>query len=123
MERKYLNQQKLGKFGEKLAQRYLLQQGYSIVEENLKRSYQEIDIIAKFGQIFVFVEVKTRTLGGPQSAIDALSSKKIRNLKKFRKKVVYNGEFAGEKARFDFIAIDFDPINKKAKISHFKEMF
>ena len=112
----------LGKFGEMLAQRYLLAKGYSILDQNTRESYQEIDIIAKIGKIFVFVEVKTRSLGSWQKAEEALDRKKIENLKKFRKKAVYGGEFSGEKVRFDFIAIDFDKVNKKANIKHFKEI-
>ena len=117
------NNKNLGNFGENIAKRYLLQRGYTIIDQNQKRSYQEIDIIAKIGKINVFVEVKTRRLGGWQSATEALGPKKIKNLKKFRRQVICGGDFAGEKVRFDFIDIDFNEQNKTAKISHFKEIF
>jgi putative endonuclease len=109
----------LGRFGEILAQRYLLNKGYAIIDKNTRKSYHEIDIIAKIGKITVFIEVKTRTLGTGYSAQDALDKRKINNLKKFRRQAVFGGAFSGEKIRFDFIAIDFDKINKKANIKHF----
>ena len=112
----------LGKFGEMLAQRFLLSKGYSILSQNIRKSYQEIDIIANIGKLTVFVEVKTRTLGSWQSASETLDQNKIKNLKKFRKKAVYGGDFSGDKVRFDFIAIDFDKVHKKANIKHFKDI-
>lgn len=49
-----------GKTGEALALSYLQGQGYQILTTNWRHRRSEIDIIAKEGQILVFVEVKTR---------------------------------------------------------------
>ncbi len=51
--------QQLGKVGEDLASRYLVQNGYTIVEENHTRRWGEIDTIAKKGDTLYFVEVKS----------------------------------------------------------------
>ena len=50
-----------GKIGEDAAADYLMNQGYLIICRNFKCMQGEIDIIAKDGESFVFVEVKTRT--------------------------------------------------------------
>jgi putative endonuclease len=63
------NSQKQGQEGEVLAQNYLLNEGYEILERNWRYKKYEIDIIAKKGETMVFVEVKTRknsTFGQPE---------------------------------------------------------
>ena len=63
----------LGKWGEDLASDYLEQKGYTIMERDWKSGRRDIDIIARDGNIVVFVEVKTRrssVFGEPEEAID-----------------------------------------------------
>lgn len=63
----------LGDFGEKAAAEYLENTGYVILKCNYRTPFGEIDIIAKDGDVLVFVEVKTRSsvkYGLPSEAID-----------------------------------------------------
>jgi Holliday junction resolvase-like predicted endonuclease len=53
------NTKKTGDLGEKLAQKYLIEHGFTIIEENYWRKWGEIDIIAQKGELIYFVEVKT----------------------------------------------------------------
>ncbi|MBK9270602.1 MAG: YraN family protein [Saprospiraceae bacterium] len=62
-----------GNKGEELAADYLLSLGYKILERNWRWSRAEADIIAKDGEILVFVEVKTRTypyFGNPEDFVN-----------------------------------------------------
>lgn len=64
--------QKTGALGESYARQHLKTLGYRILETNWRRRRAEIDIIAKDGEVLVFVEVKTLTndyLGGPTSRL------------------------------------------------------
>jgi putative endonuclease len=66
--------QQIGKWGEDVSSEYLMQNGYKIVGRNARTPYGEIDIIAKKGEITIFVEVKTRTsnkMGLPEESITA----------------------------------------------------
>ncbi len=66
--------QRIGKWGEWIAEEYLKQQSYEIVERNARTPYGEIDIIAKQAEVVVFIEVKTRTsnkMGLPEESITA----------------------------------------------------
>ena len=66
--------QRVGKWGEETAVDYLKQKGYEIVGQNIRTPYGEIDIVAKQGDITLFVEVKTRTsnkMGLPEESITA----------------------------------------------------
>ncbi|MFT3893857.1 MAG: YraN family protein [Anaerolineales bacterium] len=53
--------QSVGKWGEDTAADYLTSHGYEIITRNVRTPYGEIDIIARQGDVTVFVEVKTLT--------------------------------------------------------------
>lgn len=64
--------QRIGKWGEDIATEHLTQQGYEIIGRNVRTPYGEVDIIAKKDDVFIFVEVKTRTtkkMGLPEESI------------------------------------------------------
>lgn len=50
----------LAKEGENLAARYLERLGYAIVARNARTRWGEVDLVARDGATWVFVEVKTR---------------------------------------------------------------
>src|SRR5665648_1233285 len=73
----------LGEKGELLAKCYLEKKGYSILEQNFRTRYGEIDIIAKFQEEIVFFEVKTRSdtdHGLPCEAVNKAKQRKIHGL-------------------------------------------
>jgi len=51
--------QHVGKWGEDAAADHLVQQGLEILARNVRTPYGEIDIVAKQGDVTIFVEVKT----------------------------------------------------------------
>lgn len=51
---------KLGNWGEDLAVNFLRRRGFFIIERNFYTTYGEIDIVAKCGNDYYFIEVKTR---------------------------------------------------------------
>jgi putative endonuclease len=53
--------QTVGQWGEETATAYLRQRGYEILARNARTPYGEIDIIAKQGEITIFIEVKALT--------------------------------------------------------------
>ena len=62
----------LGQQGEDRAAKYLVKQGYKILERNYRTRAGEIDLIALDRGEVVFVEVKTRTsnaFGAPELAV------------------------------------------------------
>ncbi len=64
--------QELGRSGEDAAVRYLARRGYEIVERNWTCFAGEADIIARDGDVLVFIEVKTRSdlsMGFPSEAV------------------------------------------------------
>jgi putative endonuclease len=64
--------QRIGKWGEETAAAFLLERGYVIIAQNYRTPYGEIDVIARLGDLTIFVEVKTRTsntMGLPEASI------------------------------------------------------
>ena len=53
--------QTVGQWGEETAAEYLRQHGYEVLARNARTPYGEIDIIAKQGDVIIFIEVKTLT--------------------------------------------------------------
>lgn len=119
----YAHKNKLGKFGEQIAKDYLLRKGYTIIQQNLKISYQEIDIVARAGKKTILFEVKTRLNKIYGLAEEALSLKKINNLKKALRLYTKNNFLDLENIYFDFIAVDINSKNHSAKITHYRDIF
>ena len=64
--------QRLGRWGEEAAARYLQNLGYEIVARNLRTEYGELDLVARKAGVLVFVEVKARRsahFGHPEESV------------------------------------------------------
>ena len=69
-----------GKQGEQLAERYLLDQNYTILHRNWRYSRYEIDIIALKNEVLHFVEVKLRSSKNYGMPEEHVSKKKFKFL-------------------------------------------
>lgn len=70
----------LGTQAEQLASRYLQQQGLTLIEQNFRCRFGEIDLIMRDGTTVVFIEVRLRHhagFGGAAASIDARKQKRI----------------------------------------------
>lgn len=95
----------LGKQGEEIAEKYLLQHGYEILYRNWRHSHYEIDIIAKKNEIIHFVEVKLRsskTFGFPEESV---------NRKKFKFLLQAADEFLFRNQQYRHVQYDILSIN------------
>ena len=101
-----MNKRETGSRFEEIAADYLQHAGYEILERNYRDRSGEIDLIAKDGSYYVFVEVKYRenaSMGDPAEAVDARKQLKIRNT---ARRYLYRNRL-GESVpcRFDVVAI------------------
>lgn len=131
----FKNKQELGRFGEKIAVKYLKRKGYKIMEVNFRyKKIGEIDIIArkikkkclffkKLGDI-VFVEVKTRlkvenSVFHPE---DNITKFKQNQLVKLAKIYLTKHKIFENPWQIDIIAIEIDSSNyKKINIQHIEK--
>ena len=61
----------IGKLGESLAEHFLVERGYRLIERNARVDSDELDLIMAIGSTAIAVEVKTTSTGAdPFDAID-----------------------------------------------------
>lgn len=95
----------LGRRGENAAARFLDRRGYEILERNWQCSAGEADIIARDGDVLVFVEVKTRSStekGLPAEAVDEAKRKRYGRIAAL---YVKNYEVPDVSVRFDVVSL------------------
>lgn len=100
-----------GRNGEKLAEGYLRKLGYDILEKNYSIAQGEIDIIAKYEEYYIFVEVKYRKSlenGYPREAVGKVKQRKIKNVALY---YISKNELLDNDFRFDVIEVLGNEIN------------
>jgi len=111
---------KVGEYGEKIAEKYLLSKGYKILYKNFTTPHGEIDIIAKIKGLYVFFEVKTRTTDSFGFPEEAVSEAKQEHLLDSIEYFLEQNKLEDLDTRADIISIQIDKENKKAKIWQIK---
>ncbi len=113
----------IGFYGETLAENYLKEMGYIILERNFKCKLGEIDIIAKDNTHICFIEVKTRYgsfYGNPSESVTSLKQYKIKRTAQsyILKKKLHKFNF-----RFDVIEIILNPLDDNYSVKLIKDAF
>lgn len=117
-----LDRAKTGRHGEDLAVVYLLQHGYEILERNWKRlPYGEVDIVAREGDILVFVEVRIRGATSYESPQESVTPHKLHLLKTMAQIYAKSHSNLPVALRIDFIGVT-PRQHEKPKIEHFKSI-
>lgn len=111
----------LGKLGENIAQRYLLEHGYAILETSWRIGRVEADIIAYYEGQIIFVEVKTRSSDKVTSPEDAVNLRKQRTYIRLANAYVLQKR-REEEVRFDIMSIIVRGIDD-VEIRHFKNAY
>jgi putative endonuclease len=106
----------LGIKGESLAEEYLKDLGYEIVNRNERVGHSDIDILARDGEVLVFVEVRTKSDGDRGMPEETLTERKLTRMKKTAELYIAFHRYQGA-ARMDGICIILD---KEDEVQHFK---
>jgi len=103
-----LNRYKRGKNGEDIACEYLKEQGYFVIEKNYRGKRGEIDIIARDGNVIVFIEVKSWKTIPVSEAEFSMSIMKKRKIINTAEQYIFenNRQISGFDIRFDFVFVD-----------------
>ena len=72
----------LGRYGEDVAARHLVEQGIIVLERNWRCELGEIDIVAREGDTLVVCEVKTRRGLNYGSPLESITYRKLTTLRK-----------------------------------------
>ena len=97
----------IGFFGERIAEKYLLDKGFKIIDLNYHCRYGEIDIIAlSKDEVLVFVEVKNYHKNSLVHPLEAITKSKQNRLIATAKQYLARYHLDDVQARFDLIIVE-----------------
>lgn len=105
-----------------MAKDYLIRRGYSIINANVKLSYQELDLVADHNGLTVFIEVKTRISQFYGPAENAFGFTKQERFRRGVQMYLAHHKLNADNIRLDLITVDLDHLKKTAKIRHYREV-
>jgi len=100
----------VGACAETAATRILTAHGYRIVERNYRCKAGELDVIARDGDVLVFVEVRSRGDGEHGDAAEMVDRRKQRQVARVAAFYLVEREPDYEDCRFDVVAITGDRV-------------
>ena len=106
-----MNKREVWVKGETAARDYLREKGYTILEENFSGRMGEIDLIARDGEVIVFVEVKARENTDYGYPIEAITPQKVRKIVLTAQQYLVRKRLLGRDVRFDVVEILRGEIN------------
>jgi putative endonuclease len=110
----------LGDRGEQEAARYLRRQGLTILRRGYRTDHGEVDIVAREGDVTVFVEVKARRQGVPAEAV---TTEKQRRLTLAGLHFLKRYKLLETQSRFDVVAIIWPDDRSAPQIEHIRDAF
>lgn len=118
------NNQTTGRWGEQVAEEFLIKKGYKLVGRNIRTASGELDLVVEKDGTLVFVEVKTRTgygFGFPEESVTDIKKEHILSA---AQEFLENREEVDNDWRVDVIAINVDHKSKsEPKIEWFENAF
>ncbi len=112
------HRQNLGRWGEQQAAQYLESHGYKVLDRNWRCLRGEIDLVAKEGDVLVFVEVKTRRgrdYGTPEEAITKVKAERLLEL---GQRYMLERDLEDVEWRVDLVAVELDRQGKLLRFEH-----
>ncbi|MBM4132474.1 MAG: YraN family protein [Nitrospira sp.] len=95
--------QLFGRQAESEAEALLRRKGYKILGRNVRSSVGELDLVAKDGEVLVFVEVKARQTEAMGGAIHAVDGRKRAKLIKLASQYLAQHSLVAPVCRFDVV--------------------
>lgn len=114
------NSQEFGNWAENYAAQILVKKGYSLLETNWRCGKYEVDIIAGYNNMLIFVEVKARTSDGFGEPELFVTKQKQRFIIKAAAEYIQQKNLDQE-ARFDVVALL--KINNNITVKHLEGAF
>ncbi|MEI2712635.1 MAG: YraN family protein [Nocardioides sp.] len=107
----------LGRYGERVAARHLVEAGMTVLDRNWRCRQGEIDLVAREGEVLVVCEVKTRTSDACGSPHQAVTEDKLARLRRLAAAWVAAHQAKPQGIRIDLVAV-MRPPKGAAVIDH-----
>src|SRR5438067_10589905 len=95
----------LGRYGEDVAARHLVEQGIIVLERNWRCELGEIDIVGRDGDVLVVCEVKTRSGTGFGTPLEAITWTKAVRLRRLAARWLADLQGRPSHVRFDVVGV------------------
>ena len=114
----------LGTLAEDMAARYLTSRGYTVLEQNYRKPWGELDIVARKGTSIIFSEVRASRQESagfePELRADYTKLKKVvRTARTWLSSRKYPDD---QEWQVDVISVTFNKEKKTVKIRHYKNV-
>ncbi len=114
----------LGTLAEDMAAQYLTAHGYKVLEQNYRKPWGELDIVAQKGSSIIFTEVKAsrQENAGFEPELRA-GYEKMKKVVRTAKTWLSSHKYPeGQEWQIDIISVTFNKEKKTAKIRHYKNV-
>lgn len=112
---------KIGRHGEDLVCRYLIDAGHTILERNWRYGHLEIDIISMDGNGIHFVEVKSRRTPVQTAPAESVNAAKQRKIAAAAAGYLRSSGHGETECFFDVAAVTFD--GKRTEIRYYPQAY
>jgi putative endonuclease len=113
--------QVLGRDGERVAEQFLKQKGFKIVERNYRCAAGELDLIVLDRRVVVFVEVKTRTGLSYGTPLEAVAYRKQQKMIQAAQYFLSEKGLHQRDARFDVVGVSWP--GREPVVEHIENAF
>jgi putative endonuclease len=113
--------QALGELGERIAERWLRQRGWRVLQRRFRWGHRDIDLVVEREGLVAFVEVKARRgdrFGGP---VEAVNWRKQRELGRSARVWIHRHGRPVEAYRFDVVGVLV--VGRTVRIRHVENAF
>lgn len=97
--------QEIGRYGEDVAARYLVERGITVLARNWRCRLGELDIVARDGDFLVICEVKTRSGTGYGSPLEAVTPVKLARLHRLAAAFLAESGLRVPRVRIDCVGV------------------
>lgn len=112
-----------GELGERIAERWLTSQGYTMLARRWRSGQRDIDLIAAREHVIVFVEVKTRAATEFGDPVEAVHATKRRSIIRSAREWMAKNDDPGASREFRFDVIGVLLRDQKAWVRHIEGAF
>ena len=117
--------QELGRRGERIAEQWLVKNGWHVVERRFRSGHRDIDLVVERsgaeGRLVAFVEVKARVSSAYGGPLGAVHWRKQREMARAARDWMSRERAAGDNFRFDVVGVLFG--GRSPEVVHIENAF